>query len=550
MRICYLDIRSSYAHSSLALPLLHAACEQDVHAEWCVVGGTIKDDVGSLVEETVAAEPDVVLSTVYLFNRDVVLRMLRRIHALRPGCVILLGGPEFLGDNERFLEQERCATAVFRGEGETALPRILLSLDDRALWRDIPGLCWIDAEGQYRDNGIAQVDGETWRRLPPPTSSAFVDWSKPFIQLETARGCPHRCTFCTSCRSGRVRWLGLDRARDVLHEARRHGVREIRVLDRTFNAVPERAGERLRLFLEEFGDLRFHLEMHPAFLTDAIRDILASAPAGRLHLEVGLQTTHPGALIACGRTGTPEVIREGLQFLCRCRNLDVHVDLLGGLPQLPLDHLLHDLAEISRLKPQEIQLEILKILPGTPVSEHAAEYGLVYAPDPPYEVLRTPEMSVSDLRTVAYLSRLVDCYYNHPILQPAVVAAVEERPDFYVSFLAFLERETDPGVVPGLERRALLLHRYLAELSVDLAGLVEYGWMLAGMSPDKGPGKARRCRGGIPDSAVSVMGCDSYRDGRGRVWLLERRGVRNWFVYDRSLDLSRPVAVYQLDEYR
>jgi len=511
------------------------------------VRGTIKDDVGSLVEEVVASEADVVLATVYLFNRDVVLRALRRIEALRPECEVLLGGPEFLGDNERFLRQEDCVSAVFRGEGEAALPRILLSLADRAQWRNIPGLCWVGEGDQYRDNGIAQVDGETWSRLPPPTSSAFFDWSKPFVQLETARGCPHRCTFCTSCRSS-LRWLGLDRARSVLHEARRRGVREIRVLDRTFNAVPGTAVDRLRLFLDEFGDLRFHLEIHPAFLTDAIRDTLASAPAGRLHLEVGLQTTHPGALAACGRAGTPEVIWEGLRFLCACRNLDVHVDLLGGLPQLPLDHLLHDLAEISRLRPEEIQLEILKVLPGTPVAQDAAEHGLVYAPDPPYEALRTPEMSVSDLRAVAYLSRIVDCYYNHPILQPAVVAAVEEYPDFYVRFLAFLQCETDPGVAPGLERRALLLHRYLTALSPDLAGLVEYGWMLAGLSPDKGPGKARRWRGGIPDNAVSAMGCDSYRDGRGRVWLLERRGVRDWFVFDRSLDLSRPVAVYQLEK--
>ena len=548
MRICYLDISSSYSHCSLALPLLHAACERTVPGEWHVARGTIKDGVHTLVEEAVACGPDVVISTLYLFNHDLVLRVLRRIHALRPESRVLLGGPEFLGDNESFLRRERHVTAVFRGEGEEALPRILTTLGDRTEWRDIPGLCWIGEDGEYRDNGRAQIDESSWNALSPPIAGPFFDWSKPFIHVETCRGCPHRCSFCTSSCTGPLRWLRLDRIRDILRGARRHGVREIRVLDRTFNASPKKALERLRLFREEFGDLRFHLEIHPAFLNDDLERAFASAPPGLLHLEVGLQTTHPEALAACGRAGAPDVIWRGVQFLCACRNLDIHVDLLGGLPRLPLRHLLHDLAQVSGLGPAEIQLEILKVLPGTPIADDAAKYGLVHAPDPPYEVLETAEMGLRDLRTVAHLSRIVDRYYNHPALQPAVIAAIGAQADFYMAFLTFLRRETELDAPSGLERRAQLLHRYLDGRSPEAAGLVAYHWIAAGLSPQKCPGRASRWRGRIPDGAVAFEGGDADRDGPGPVWMLERPGVKDWFVFDRARDRNRPVAVYRAEE--
>ena len=114
------------------------------------------------------------------------------------------------------------------------------------------------------------------------------------------------------------------------------------MLDRTFNAVPERALERLRLFGEEFGDFRFHLEIHPAYLNDDLRKAFASSPKGHLHLEVGLQTTCAESLSACRRGGTPEVIWENFEYLCSCRNLEIHVDLLAGLPGLTLNHLMRD----------------------------------------------------------------------------------------------------------------------------------------------------------------------------------------------------------------
>lgn len=544
MKICYLDISASYSHRSLALPMLHLACEGKVDAEWEMVHATINDDVHAISARVVEKQPDVILGTLFLFTHVQVLRVLRRVHALLPEAHIFLGGPEFLGDNEAFLRRETYVHAVCRGEGELALPGLLLHRSDLSAWDNLPGLCWLREDGTYGDNGTGALNEDQWNVLPPPSDSVFFDWSKPFIQIETNRGCAQFCTFCTSFRTGPTRWSPLDRLRRVLTQARDQGVKEIRILDRTFNATPRHAIDRLRLFADEFSDLRFHLEIHPAFLPQHFRDALKEMPDGLLHLEVGLQTTHPEALVAAGRAGKPEVNWEGLSFLCGLDNVDVHADLIGGLPRLHLAHQVQDLADLTKLKPAEIQLEILKVLPGTPVARQAAGYGVKHAPDPPYEVLETPEMPSEDVQTTVLLSRIVDRFYNQSVLQPVVILAVERDTRFYLNFLNALKAQTDPSLPMSLKRRAQYLYGYLSEKQPEIADLVPYYWLLSGQSPDSAVGDVTRWKHGVPDEAVQVVG-NGESDYEGQVWVLKMQDTNVYFVFDRKHG-NEPVSVFQV----
>lgn len=46
MKILWLDLNSSYAHSSLALPALHAQIATDNSIEWEIVSATINENAG------------------------------------------------------------------------------------------------------------------------------------------------------------------------------------------------------------------------------------------------------------------------------------------------------------------------------------------------------------------------------------------------------------------------------------------------------------------------------------------------------------------------
>ncbi|MFI3303033.1 MAG: radical SAM protein [Rikenellaceae bacterium] len=281
-KLIWLDINSSYSHSSLALPAIEACRERDDY-EWGRVSATINSELYPIVCELYAKSPDVVASTLWLFNHEVVVKLCQRIKALRPETVIILGGPEFNGDNEEFLRRNNFVDFVFRGEGEVEFHRFLRGED----LDSIVGLCHIDSSGKYCDNGKARV--ADFANIPSPESSEFFCYSSPFVQLESSRGCFNNCAFCVSGGDKPLRSRSLEDIKLRIDNIRDHNIRDVRMLDRTFNYSPSRARDMLALFAE-YPDMNFHLEIHPALLTDSLCEVLSEVPKGVLHIEAGMQS--------------------------------------------------------------------------------------------------------------------------------------------------------------------------------------------------------------------------------------------------------------------
>ncbi len=157
MKILWIDLNSSYAHSSLALPALHAQMKDKPNYDWEIVSATINENAGMVVDEICLHQPDILAATCWLFNHEALMHIASRVKALLPHAVLILGGPEFLGENETFLRRNPFVDAVFRGEGEMEFARWLTCWNQPERWKSITGLCWLDADGLYQDNGLARV---------------------------------------------------------------------------------------------------------------------------------------------------------------------------------------------------------------------------------------------------------------------------------------------------------------------------------------------------------------------------------------------------------
>ena len=268
MKILWLDLNCSYAHSSLALPALHAQISENPEIEWDIVSCTINENKNMIVEAVANRKPDIIAATCWLFTHEALIHILARCKAVLPECCIMLGGPEFLGDNSSFLNNHKFVDCVLRGEGEEVFPQLLEVWKQKDKWDNIKGLCYID-NSIYHDNGTARVI--EFDKLKSPESSSMFNWSKPFVQLETTRGCFNTCAFCVSGGEKPVRTIPVDVIRERIRTIHSHGIRNIRVLDRTFNYNIKRAKELLAIFKEFSPDICFHLEIHPALLADEVR---------------------------------------------------------------------------------------------------------------------------------------------------------------------------------------------------------------------------------------------------------------------------------------
>ena len=549
MKILWLDLNCSYAHSSLALPALHAQVMHRTDVEWAVVRTTPSEPVGVVVDAIYTHRPDVLAATAWLFTHEHLLHVVSRVKALMPHVKVILGGPEFLGDNEQYMLCHPEVDCVLRGEGEVSFAQWLEVWNKPAEWGSIPGVCFVEKGDDesaacnkhetYHDGGMARV--ADFASLHAPEESSLFTWDKPFVQLETTRGCFNTCAFCVSGMGDPIRMLAIDEIRCRLQNIRERGIRDVRVLDRTFNYHAKRAIELLHLFAEFHPCMRFHLEIHPALLPQSVREVLKSMPHGLLHLEAGIQSLRQEVLDGSLRKGTLEQSLDGLRYLCSLQNLVTHADLIAGLPRYTLAQIYEDIHTLAEYRAGEIQLESLKLLPGTLMRRDAVTLGIRYSPLPPYEVLATDVISSTELQEARRLSRLLDAYYNTPAWQLLTRSLILDEEDFLHRFLAYLTRHNYIEQPMSLERRGELLYLFCCEHYPHRVTDAAVAWIEAGMSLKKRPAEGVRTKHVQPVEGWSVV-YGEYNEHLRLCYLpVGDEGAGYWFGYDTTVQCPTPV---------
>ena len=600
MKLLWIDLNCSYAHSSLALPALHAQVKHRTDVEWEVVRTTNNESVGTTVDAIYAHRPDVIAATAWLFTHEQLLHIIGRAKALMPRVKVVLGGPEFLGDNEAYLRQHPEVDAVFRGEGEESFARWLNVWDEPEKWAEIEGVCYfeelkelkgvsgssslgvkadssasmmathlalttnersevitfsealtpltskeespseaITPHKTYHDGGLARVI--SFDKLLPPEESPLFTWDKPFVQVETTRGCFNTCAFCVSGVGDPIRVLPIGEIRRRLVRIRERGIRDVRVLDRTFNFHPRQAIELMHLFAEFHPHLRFHLEIHPALLPQSVRDVLATLPDGLLHLEAGIQSLRQEVLDMSRRKGTLEQALDGLRFLCSLPNLVTHADLIAGLPLYTLAQIYEDVRTLAGYQAGEIQLESLKLLPGTQMRHDAEKLGIRYSPLPPYEVLETASITSAQLQEARCLSRLLDAYYNTTAWQALTRRLIIHEEDFLYRFLDYLTVCNYIDQPLSLERRGELLYLFCRDHYPAYTIEATVAWIEAGMSLRKTPAE-HVVRGRIQPPAGWQVQYGEYDESLRLCHLpTGSDGQGYWFGYDSTSQRPAPI---------
>lgn len=549
MAFLWLDINSSWSHSSLALPALHANLEHEVRIK-CnmqVVRGTIKSNPAQIIEESLSLCPDFIFATAWLFNIEYLVSILCRIKELLPHVQIFLGGPEFLGNNSSFLRKNSFVTAVFKGEGEEIFNSFIISLlNGDNQWKNLPGFEWTDGDNYYSSNTVNVKD---FPSLSSPMDSPLFSWDKSFVQIETSRGCFNTCRFCVSgIEKIKVQDVSIEKLRDMLQSVVDNVVPQVRILDRTFNANPGRAIELITLFKEFAGKLKFHIEVHPALLhtvtngssVSILKDILAEVPQGLLHLEAGIQTLQQDVLDMCSRKGSCTNALEGLKFLIGCGKFEVHADLIAGLPGYTFYSLVDDTLQLMEVSPAEIQLELLKLLPGTHFCLYAGDYGLRHSPVPPYEVLQTPSISYSQLGRAMVLSRALDLWYNDSRWRIPFREIFRGNRQLLLRLIDYLYDGDLVSQPLSLEGRGLLLYRFCRDFACEMTPFLSLQWVKNGLSIKKEPAQSF-VKWDINDANTKnplfVEG-----DPRYKYYFVDICNSRHWFSFNKEIERIAPCS--------
>ncbi|MES2569152.1 MAG: DUF4080 domain-containing protein, partial [Verrucomicrobiota bacterium] len=173
---------------------------------------------------------------------------------------------------------------------------------------------------------------------------------------------------------------------------------------------------------------------------EQIREIIARFPPGALQFEVGIQTFDEATSRNISRRQNVPRLEDNIRYLRQNTGVHIHADLIAGLPGEDMASFGRGFDRLVALGPQEIQVGILKRLRGTPIVRHDLEWGMVYSPHPPYEILCNKLLDFSSLQQMRRFARLWDLVANSGnfvLTTPLIWAAREEEvpPSPFVEFL-------------------------------------------------------------------------------------------------------------------
>ena len=142
------------------------------------------------------------IAAMHALETDEVLALALRVRALAPDIPIIVGGHTAAAYPEPFLQG--AITAVVLDDGERAVPAVADALHRGDALREIAGLAFRQESGQLVRTP-APADPFVLDDVPRPARHHVSPWRKQYACLahrptwliETARGCPFRCSFCS-----------------------------------------------------------------------------------------------------------------------------------------------------------------------------------------------------------------------------------------------------------------------------------------------------------------------------------------------------------------
>ena len=358
---------------------------------------TVNERPLEVAERLLALEPRIVGLGVYIWNVTPTAELVAVLKKLRPELIVVLGGPE-VSHETASQEIVRMADHTITGEGEVAFA---------ALCRDV-------LAGHPPAAKIIAAQPPALAALASPYDEyTDADIAHRLIYVEASRGCPFECEFCLSSLDLPVRQFPLEPLLAALERLLGRGVRHFKFVDRTFILNLAVSRSILEFFLARLRPgLFLHFEMVPDRLPSALRDLIGRFPPGTLQFEVGIQTYNPAVAELISRRQDYARLEENLRFLREETGVHVHADLIGGLPGETLESFAAGFDRLVALRPQEIQVGLLKRLRGTPIIRHDVEWGMLYSPLPPYEILQNRRIDFATMQRLRRFSRYWDLVGN------------------------------------------------------------------------------------------------------------------------------------------
>ena len=406
MKTLLLGINSKYIHPNIAIRLLKVNCDYDVDLKEF----NIKDNIQTIYEYILNNNYEVVGISCYIWNIELIKELLPLLR--KHNITIILGGPEVSYNSSYYLDNNLC-DYVIKNEGEEAFNLLLHYLNKEINIEQIPNL--------YHKNGF------TFDKLVDLSKTKMAyhlldDLENKIIYIETSRGCPFKCGYCMASLDNKLRFFDIEEIKKEVLLLINKGGRIFKFLDRTFNANKKNFLSLIDFIITNHKpNNSFQFEITGDLLDDEIIEYINNhAPKNLFRFEIGIQSTNIKANKAVYRIQNNEKLFHNIKLIQDAKIIDLHLDLIAGLPYEDYDSFKNTFNEVLSLRPKELQLGFLKLLKGTKLYEEKDQYGYIFNKNAPYDIISNNFLSEEEIQKIHLLEDAFERFYNKGYYRTAI----------------------------------------------------------------------------------------------------------------------------------
>jgi radical SAM superfamily enzyme YgiQ (UPF0313 family) len=367
----------------LGVAYLSSYLKQGGQTVQLIDAATLRLTIPRLISEVKSFHPDMIgISAVtpsYIRTSKVAQKLKEEI-----GVPIIVGGAHVTSLPFETLSDPSFDYGVM-GEGELTALELLETIESGKDLSNVKGIVYRDSATKEvkitpRREYIKNLDALPFpdrESLPPlteyhPSQSSYR--RLPLGTLISSRGCPHHCIFCDRAVFGnsyRARG-GLNVVDEIELLIEKHGAREVRFWDDTFNLLPP----RVKAICKEIRDRKLDIEWScVARVSNMTQEMLHSMrEAGCWQVDYGVESGNPDVLKSIHKGITMDLVRRAVR-LSRANGLRVRAFFMLGLPGETEETMQQTIDFAKSLDLDVAVFHIATPLPGTELFKIAKERG-------------------------------------------------------------------------------------------------------------------------------------------------------------------------------
>jgi len=387
MKICLISppynsaVKSVVGVSSPPLGLAYIASVLRQNPEVKIIDSNILNyTIGDVEEELRSFNPDVVGITSVTPSIYEAYKVAETAKKVRVDCTVVLGGPHATFMPRQTMEECKYIDIIVRGEGEETTKELIENIEKGASLNEVKGITFrekneiIDAEPRPFIKNIDDIPFPSRDLLP---MHLYKFNGVKYTTMLTSRGCPFKCSFCSSSRLFGGYWRERS-PENVLEEMKiiyeEYNIRNIEFMDDTFTLNQERAEKICDEIIKQGWDISWGASSRVDTLSKKLVEKMKKA--GCWILFLGIESGSQKILDTIGKRITLEQVKKAVKIL-----KDAGIQVLGsfilGFLQDTTKTIKETIKFAKSLNLDYAEFSVLTPYPGTPIFDYAKKNSML-----------------------------------------------------------------------------------------------------------------------------------------------------------------------------